>query len=170
MAGGAGQGPYVVDSGDNLYRRSLYTYRKRTVPHATLSTFDAPSFEICWVKRSRTNTPLQALAVLNDTTYVEAARGLATRMMNLEAASIAQKIEFAFRVATSRTPTEEELAVLQAGYDKYLAMYEASPVAATEAINHGESKLAPDVSQVQLAAFTAVASLILNLDETITRE
>jgi hypothetical protein len=170
MAGGAGQGPYVLDSGDNLYRRSLYTNRKRTVPHATLSTFDAPSFEVCQVKRSRTNTPLQALAVLNDTTYVEAARGLATRMMNLKSKDVTEKLAFAFRTATSRTPSEQELAVLQAGFARYLAMYEANPESAGEAIRHGESKPAPELDQVQLAAFTAVASLILNLDETITKE
>ncbi len=81
LAGGASQGPYVPDKGPNLYRRSLYTYRKRTVPHATTSTFDAPSWEICQVKRARTNTPLQALALLNDTTYVEASRKLGERML-----------------------------------------------------------------------------------------
>lgn len=170
LAGGAGQGPYVVDSGDNLYRRSLYTYRKRTVPHATLSTFDAPSFEICQVKRSRTNTPLQALAVLNDITYVEAARGLAAKMINLDADRSADKIAFAFRTATSRAPTEDELAVLQAGLDKYRAMYQADPESAKEAINHGESKPSPEMDEVNFAAYTAVASLILNLDETITKE
>ena len=82
LAGGAGEGPYIQDKGPDLYRRSLYVYRKRTVPHPVLATFDAPSRETCQVKRSRTNTPLQALELLNDVAYVEAARGLAQLMID----------------------------------------------------------------------------------------
>src|SRR6185437_11253084 len=104
LAGGAGEGPYIQDKGPNLYCRSLYIYRKRTVPHPVLATFDAPSRETCQVKRSRTNTPLQALELLNDVSYVEAARGLAQLMTAEGGGAVDDRIAFAFRRATSRMP------------------------------------------------------------------
>src|SRR5437868_11735441 len=105
LAGGAGEGPYVQDRGPNLYRRSLYVYRKRTVPHPALATFDAPSREVCQVKRARTNTPLQALELLNDVTYVEAARRLGQLMLAEGGSSPEERIAFAFRRATARRPS-----------------------------------------------------------------
>jgi len=105
LAGGAGEAPYVQDKGDKLYRRSLYVYRKRTVPHPAMATFDAPSREICQVKRARTNTPLQALELLNDTTYVEAASHLAQLMIAEGGRSPQERVRYAFRRATSRSPS-----------------------------------------------------------------
>ncbi len=113
LAGGAGEGPYVQDKGPLLYRRSLYVYRKRTVPHPGMATFDAPSREICQVKRSRTNTPLQALELLNDVTYVEPARRLAELAIARGGSTPDDRITFAFRRALARQPFASELAVLR---------------------------------------------------------
>jgi Protein of unknown function (DUF1553)/Protein of unknown function (DUF1549)/Concanavalin A-like lectin/glucanases superfamily/Planctomycete cytochrome C len=160
---------YVQSHGDDLYRRSLYTYRKRTVPHPTTSTFDAPSWEICLVKRDRTNTPLQALALLNDVTYVEAARKLAERMLKDGGGSLDERLTFAFRLATGRTPTPPELSTLRISLEKYAARYRESPAAAEELLSHGESSRDKSLDNIELAAHTAVASVILNLDETVSK-
>jgi len=170
LAGGAGEGPYVLATGDDLYRRSLYTYRKRTVPHPTLSTFDAPSFELCTVYRARTNTPLQALALLNDTTYVEAARGLAQRMLTEASGDGEARLAYGFRIATGRKPTASETSTLATGLSQYLSTYTNAPDDAKTLIETGESEPDPRVDPVQLAAYTAVAGVMLNLDETITKE
>ncbi len=170
LAGGANDGPYKPDTGDGLYRRSLYTYRKRTVSHPTLSTFDAPSWEICQVKRGRTNTPLQSLALLNDVTYVEAARQLATRMIHTGGDTSESRITRGFRLALLREPTAEELAQLVGSFDEYSAYYEKEPAAASELIRIGDSAVAEDIPASHLAAMTAIASVLLNLDETMTRE
>ncbi len=170
LAGGASQGPYVQDQGAELYRRSLYTNRKRTVPHPTLTTFDAPSFEMCWVKRARTNTPLQSLALLNDVTYVEAARHLATRMLNEAGPGPAERIALAFRLATARHPRPSELATLQSGYRRYLALLQADEEAADTLLSHGESPVDAAADKAEHAAYASVAAVILNLDETITKE
>ncbi len=170
LAGGAGEGPYIQDKGPALYCRSLYVYRKRTVPHPILATFDAPSRETCQVKRARTNTPLQALELLNDVTYVEAARCLAERMLLQGGCTAEERITFAFRRATARTPTPAELAVLCRGLERYRNAYRAQHEAALQLIRHGESPIDPRIDPVDLAAYTATAGVILNLDETITLE
>ena len=122
LAGGAGQGPYKQATGDDLHRRSLYTYRKRTVPHPTTSTFDAPTWEYCTAKRSRTNTPLQALALLNDVTYVEAARSIAQRMMLEGGSEVEQRLRYGFRLTMGRQPGPMEIERLKSTYGRY---YEA---------------------------------------------
>ncbi|MEO8269307.1 MAG: DUF1553 domain-containing protein [Aureliella sp.] len=184
LAGGANGGPYVQSQGDDLYRRSLYTFRKRTVSHPVLATFDAPSWEICQLKRARTNTPLQALALLNDVTYVEAARNLAERML-LEPQSdddgtedsgdtigfdASRSIRYGFDLVTLREPTESELKTLLAGYDNYLEYYTSQPDQAHELLQVGESKAGSNVKTQQLAAMTASAAILLNLDEALTKE
>jgi hypothetical protein len=170
LAGGAGEEPYVQDKGPNLYRRSLYIYRKRTVPHPVMATFDAPSREICQVKRQRTDTPLQALELLNDVTYVEAARQLGQRMLTAGGRTAADRLTYAFRRATARKPTANELAVLARGLDRYLRIYRADVQAAKAFVRHGDSPVSDKLDPAELAAYTAVASIILNLDETITKE
>src|SRR5262249_37187010 len=152
------------------YRRSLYVYRKRTVPHPALATFDAPSRETCQVKRARTNTPLQALELLNDVAYVEAARALAQLMISEGGCSPDQRIVYAFRRAMARTPTPAEIAVLRRGLERYLAAYRSDPRAAEQLIRHGESPPGPDIDRVELAAYTATAGVMLNLDEAISQE
>jgi hypothetical protein len=169
LAGGA-HDDYTQGHGDDLYRRSLYTYRKRTVPHPSMATFDAPSWEICQVKRARTNTPLQALALLNDVTYTEAARKFAERMLTEGGNSADSQLAFAFRLATSRAPTASELAVLNASLQKYLDRFRKSPAAAEQFVSHGEAARNKSLDMVNLAAHTAVASIILNMDEAISKD
>jgi hypothetical protein len=170
LAGGAGGGPYVQEKGTGLYRRSLYTYRKRTVPHPALATLDAPSREVCQVKRPRTNTPLQALELLNDVTYVEAARQLAQLMLTEGGRTAEERIAFAFRRATARPPEAKELQVLARGLERYRQTFIADREAAQRFIHHGDSPLDARTDPVELAAYAATAEVILNLDETITKE
>jgi Protein of unknown function (DUF1553) len=170
LAGGAGEGPYVQDKGPALYRRSLYVYRKRTVPHPGLATFDAPSREICQVKRSRTNTPLQALELLNDITYVEAARRLAEVTISHGGQTADERIAFAFRCALARGPSASELDVLRKGLERYLQAFRADRAPAGQLIRVGESAVDEKADAAELGAYTAVAGVILNLDETISLE
>ena len=123
LAGGAGEAPYVQDKGPGLYRRSLYVYRKRTVPHPLMATFDAPSREVCQVKRPRTNTPLQALELLNDLTYVEAARRLAQLAIKQGGSCDSDRIKYAFRRALARDPSPGEMELLLRGLNRYLIVY-----------------------------------------------
>lgn len=169
LAGGANNGPYKRSSGRDLYRRSLYTYRKRTVPHPTTSTFDAPSWEKCQIKRAFTNTPLQALALLNDTTYVEAAKKFAERILNEGGQTLDERIDFAVHVAMSRPPNDIEKTTLKQGYRFYLEYYQGHGDEAKKLLAIGES--ATEFSDpAEHAAMTSVASVILNLDSTITKE
>ncbi len=170
LAGGAGEGPYVQDKGPALYRRSLYIYRKRTVPHPAMANFDAPSREICQVKRARTNTPLQALELLNDVTYVEAARHLAERMLTEGGNTAESRITYAFRRATGRAPSALELKVAIRGLDRYRDVFGRDRDAAARLLKNGESPVAPSLDAAELAAYTTAAGVILNLDETITLE
>ena len=169
LAGGASQGAYVQDSDENIYRRSLYIYRKRTVPPPTMTTFDAGSREICQVARARTNTPLQALALLNDTTYVEASRCLAEKS-NDHSENVEQRIQFAFRSATARRPSKSELNILLRAYGKFLLSFDSNPKTAERLIEVGDSPAKATTSKPSLAALTIICSMILNLDETITKE
>jgi hypothetical protein len=170
LAGGAGEAPYVQDKDANLYRRSLYIYRKRTVPNPSMATFDAPSGEICQVKRPRTNTPLQALELLNDVTYVEAARHLGQLMIAEGGTTPEARLAFGFSRATARTPTAAELQVLQRALERYRKQFAAQPDAAQRLVRHGDSPVMEDIDAVDLAAYLATASVILNLDETVTKE
>ncbi|MEA2735813.1 MAG: hypothetical protein QOE14_2264, partial [Humisphaera sp.] len=161
---------YTQDHGEALYRRSLYTFWKRTVPPPNMTVFDAPAREVCWVKRSRTNTPLQALALLNDTIYVESARKLAERMMNEGGAKPAERIAHAFRLVVSRRPSDAELKIVVDGFNYHLATYFNDPESAAKLLSVGESPRNPNLDPRELAAYTAVANVILNMDQTITRE
>jgi hypothetical protein len=160
---------YVQDEGDKLYRRSLYTYWKRTVAPPSLTSFDASTREFCSVRDSRTNTPLQALDLLNDVTYVEAARMLAQRVMKVEKEAGA-RIQRAFRLVLSRSPSEAELGILRRALDRHLTEYRADPVAAKKLLRIGEAKADPKLDAAELAAYAQVCSLILNLDEAVTKE
>jgi mono/diheme cytochrome c family protein len=161
---------YVQDHGANLYRRSIYTFWKRTVPPPAMVAFDAPGRETCFVRETRTNTPLQALDVLNDVTYVEAARAFAERMIKEFGTAPEPRLAAAFHAATARRPRPKELAVLLAGFRDQLARFTRDPTAASALVSTGESTRDPRLDACELAAYTAMAQLILNLDETITKE
>jgi hypothetical protein len=164
-------GTYKPDSGESLYRRSLYTFWKRTIGPPTMMTFDASPRETCIVRNARTNTPLQALALMNDVTFVEAARALAARVMaETPGDSSSVRVSHAFRSVVARRPSDSELEVLVSGFERHLAEYRQSPPAAAELIRMGESRPNEDLDPVELAAYTIVAGLILNLDEAITKE
>ncbi len=160
---------YVESTGDDLYRRSLYTFWKRTVPHPTMTVFDAPDREVCTVRRSITNTPLQALTLLNDPIFVEAARKLAERSMREGGASPQERLNFAFRVATGRDPDVKELAILRQTLDKMLTDYKADAAGAKALLRLGASPSDPSIAAGELAAYTAVVNMILNMDEVITK-
>jgi hypothetical protein len=170
LAGGANEGPYVLSRGEDLYRRSVYTNRKRTVPHTTMSSFDAPSFEVCTVKRATTNTPLQSLALLNDVTYVEASRKLAERMIHEGGDHPRDRIRYGFRLATCRWPSEKEASILEGALTRYLETYRSDESAARELLKHGESSIDESIDAPVLAAHALLAGVILNLDETISKQ
>jgi hypothetical protein len=144
-----------------IYRRSLYTFWKRSSPPPVMTAFDAPNRETCAVRRSLTNTPLQALVLMNAPQFVEASRGLAQQMLNA-GENIDSQIRHGFRLATARYPSAEELAVLKAAYQRQLAYFAESPQRAASYVG--------GKAEAKVAAISTVASLILNLDETITRE
>jgi hypothetical protein len=161
---------YTQGHGDDLHRRSLYTFWKRTAPPPEMITFDAPSREKCSARRTITNTPLQALVLLNDTTYVEAARSLAERMMLEGGKTPASRIEFGFRAATAREAQPKELAVLRDAWDAELLEYKRHEDRAQALLNKGEAPVNPQLDKSELAALTTVASMILNLDEAMTKQ
>jgi hypothetical protein len=161
---------YVQDHGPSLYRRSLYTFWKRTIPPPAMAAFDAPGREACTVRETRTNTPLQALDVLNDVTFVEAARALAERVLGESGPAPEARLAAAFQAATARQPRPEELAILREGLKDQRERFRREPTAATALVRFGESIPDPRLDAPELAAYTAIAQLILNLDETITKE
>ena len=160
---------YLQDHGKALYRRSIYTFLKRTAPPPFMSNFDGPNREQFCTLRERSNTPLQALQLLNDTQHFEAARAFAERIIAESGASADDRITFAYRATLSRSPTADELAVIQQALNQCLSRYQADPEAAKKVIAVGESKPRGNVPPIELAAYTLIANLILNLDETVTR-
>ena len=153
----------------DLYRRSLYTFWKRTVPHPVMTTFDSPDREFCTVRRSRTNTPLQALTLLNEPGFLEAARRLATRFLRDAPGDDAARLGFAFQAATGRKPLPAETAVLVRTFQKFRADFAAHPADSAALLKVGTASVDPSIPPADLAAATSVASLILNLDETVTK-
>ena len=165
-----GYGDYVQSEGDDLYRRSLYTFWKRTLGPPTLMTFDSSTRETCIVRTGRTNTPLQALNLMNDVTYVEAARRLAERMMTEGGETPAERVDFAYRLATAHRPPPAAEAILVDGFQRHLERYQADRGAALDLIRQGESARDETLDVAELASYTMVANLILNFDGTITKE
>jgi len=161
---------YTPGSGKDLYRRSMYTTWKRTVPPPALSTFDAPDREKCTARRARTNTPLQALVLLNDPTYVEAARALAQRVIKEAGNDSVKRINLAFSLATARKPQPGELNVLLQLAKQQQEDYRHRRGLSQKLLGVGESQVDPALNVTELAAWTTVASTILNLDETVTKE
>lgn len=160
---------FVQDHGEKLFRRSLYTYWKRTSPPPSMITFDAPTREVCTVQRSSTNTPLQALVLLNDPQFVEASRALAQRILREGGADTRSRARFAFELVTCRAAGAEELETLCKAYERERARFEADPQAAAAYLSIGEAGRDTTLSVVDHAAWTSVANLLLNLSETVTR-
>ena len=161
---------YQADKGENLYRRSLYTYWKRTVAPPAMMTFDATDRETCTVRTTRTNTPLQALNLMNDVTYLEASRKLAERMMKEGGVNPRERIDYAFRLATARPVKSHESEILLDTFQQFQDSYLKDPEAAVQFLSEGESERDKTLDPAELASYTSVASLILNLDETVTKE
>ncbi|WP_420321327.1 PSD1 and planctomycete cytochrome C domain-containing protein [Flagellimonas sp.] len=167
--GGGSTATYVLSSGKDLYRKSLYTFWKRTVPPPSMMTFDASSRDLCTVKRQETNTPLQALVLLNDPQLIEAARVLASKTMKNENEDVKGQISYIFQSATSRMPKEDELAILQEQYNASLEKIKLGEVAPDEYLTIGELGVTDELPADKLTALALTAQTILNLDETISR-
>ena len=160
---------YKQGKGDDLYRRSIYTFLKRTAPAPFMTSFDAPSREQSCTLRGRSNTPIQALQLMNDVQHVEAARNLAQRILKEGGAKDDQRIQWAWRVATSRRPAMEEAQVVQNVLDGHRTRFTKDAEAAKKLIAYGESKADPKLKPVDLATWTLVANLLLNLDEVVNK-
>jgi len=160
---------YQADKGDGLYRRGLYTYWCRTFLHPSLKAFDAPTREECTADRPRSNTPLQALVLLNDPTYVEAARSFAERIVRDGGDNFPARLNYAYRRAISRDARSDEAALLEGLYQRHLAGYQADPKSAEELLHVGERPLPVNANLAELAAWTSVSRVIFNLHEMVTR-
>src|SRR6185369_15714194 len=159
---------YAASRGDDLYRRGVYTFWQRSFLHPSLATFDAPSREECTINRVNSNTPLQALVLLNDPIYVEAARIFAQNILK-RGRTWNERLDWAFTRALSRTPTAEERRILTDLYRKTSDHFQHSQTDAVSLIHEGEAPVSTQFKPPELAAMTTVARAILNLHETITR-
>jgi hypothetical protein len=160
---------YVQDQGDSLYRRSLYTYWKRSIPHPALLSFGTPFREVCTLRRPSSNTPLQALNLMNDTTYVEAARHLAARAMQESGSTPSSRLSHLFQLVLARNPTPQEQVILQQSYERALADFKNDPKSAKALLQVGEKPSDNNLASSELAALTTLASTLLCMDETITK-
>ncbi len=160
---------YKETRGDSLYRRSMYTFIKRTSPHPMMTTFDAPNREVCTVVREQTNTPLQSLVLMNDPQFVEAAKALSQRMQLEGGDSLQDQLRFAFRSATSRYPKSDELTLLNELYQEQYNRFSKKKKEAEELLSVGEMKLARELEPIATASLAMVANAILNHDESYTK-
>jgi len=172
--GGSNTKEFKQDSGDDLYRRSVYTFWKRTSPPPSMAAFDAPTREGCTVRRERTNTPLQALVLLNDPQFVEAARHLAEITLSRSAgvppvSAFKQRLDFMHQRLLARPADAEEVEILRSARDRFRARFESEPEAATELIATGDSAPDPDLEPAELATWTLLANLLLNRDDVINK-
>jgi hypothetical protein len=160
---------YRQDSGDKLYRRSMYTYWKRSAPMPNMLIFDAPSREKCVIQRQRTNTPLQALVTLNDPQFLEAARALAQRLLKSDRSGSSNRVDLCYQFALSRPATEREREILTRLLEKNLAAFRENPEDAAKFLAVGESPRDETLDPAEHAAWMVVAQTVLNLDESLTR-
>jgi hypothetical protein len=160
---------WVADTGESQYRRGLYTWWQRSFLHPSLLAFDAPSREECAADRNRSNIPQQALVLLNDPTYVEAARAFAARIMKEGGNDTAARLTWAWRQALQRDPREDEVQVATALLEKHRAQYAQDAQASAAILKVGFAPAPQDLAPAELAAWTSVARVILNLHETVTR-
>lgn len=163
------RGKYVADRGEDLYRRSMYTFWKRTCPPPSMMSFDAPNREICLARRAQTNTPLQSLILLNDPTYIEASRKLAERMIRLGGPEPFDRLSVGYRLGVAREPNSEEQKIVSELLREVENCFRASPLSVSQLLGVGESKSDDSIDRTELASWTIIASTILNLDETVTK-
>jgi hypothetical protein len=167
---GSNTGKFTADAGlEKLHRRSLYTFWKRTAHPPQMGTLDAPSRETCIVRRERTNTPLQALLMMNERQFVEAARALAERTMREGGAKVETRLAYLFKLATARAPDPQEMAELTAAFSDHLATFRKDEKSARRLIAVGDVPPNPAMNPSELAAWTMMANLVLNLDEVINK-
>ena len=166
----AGGEDYAVGDGGDLYRRSLYTFWKRAVPPPSMMLFDSAGREACTVRSVRTNTPLQALNRMNDAAYIQTSQALAARALREAGSGKGERLERIFRLATARQPNEAEETVLQSGFGYHLDRFRSNPNAAQAMLGETRPTAPESVSDAEMAAYSMMASLVLNLDETITKE
>ena len=164
-----GKPKYEQGVGEDLHRRSVYTFLKRTVPPPALMTFDASDRSNCVVRRQATSTPLQALALLNDVQQLEAARFIGLRMLNEGGATEAEQAAYAFRLVTTRAPRAGETESLVAAFNEQAALFAEDAAAAEALLAVGDTKLDTALPAARLAAATVVASALLNHDEAVMR-
>jgi hypothetical protein len=159
---------YKRDGAPGIYRRSIYTYWRRTAPPPGMLAFDVPGRDVCTVRRQQTNTPLQPLVMLNDPQFVEASRGLALRMISEGGADLPARLRWLVRETLNRDPSAEELRLLTEMQATQLEMFGKEPAQAAAFLKVGDLTAPPDIPAVELAALTVVANALLNLDEAIT--
>ena len=157
------------DKGGDLYRRGMYVFWRRSAHYPSFATFDAPNREVCTFLRQRTQTPLQSLVLMNDPAYVEAARGLAQRVFAEAPADLNRRLVLAFRHTLGRPPQADETALLKKTFDQQLANFQGDPKSAEALLKVGESPAPTSIDKAELAAMTAVANVLLNLNEAITK-
>jgi hypothetical protein len=160
---------YKQGKGEDLYRRSIYTFLKRTAPAPFMASFDGPSREQSCAVRGRTNTPMQALQLMNDVQHVEAARNLAQRILKQGGNKDGERIRWAWRVVTARWPVTEEAEILQSTLNEHRMRFTKDTEAAKKLIAFGESKTDPNMKTEELAAWTLTVNLLLNLDEVVNK-
>ncbi|QDT56964.1 Planctomycete cytochrome C [Caulifigura coniformis] len=170
-----GSTDWEASQGEDRYRRGIYTYWQRSIPYPSMDTFDAPNREVCTVRRTRTNTPLQALVTLNDPVYIEAAQTLARKVLTQGTASQApddltrERIAYAFRTCATRSPSTEEVSVLADTLERIRSRYRSNPEAALQMATPAVGEPPAEAEIVDVAAWTVLSNVLLNLDETLTR-
>ena len=160
---------YIQSKAEENYRRGIYTYWRRSLPYPSLVTFDAPPRETCTMRRPRTNTPLQALVLMNDPVYVEASRAFGQRILREGGGSFDARLNYAFKTCLGRPPTRFERTTLEKSFQTYLKNFEQDRIAASKLIHVGASAPPVDMDLSELAAWTVIANTLLNLDETVTK-
>jgi hypothetical protein len=164
-----GERTWTTSQGEDKYRRGLYTLWRRTVPYPSMAAFDAPSREICTVRRVRTNTPLQAFVTLNDPVYVEASQGLARRMAREGGATTRERVTYGLALVLARAPQPEQIEELTALYESEREAFNQDAAAAKELATNPLGPLNAEETPADLAALTVVANILLNLDGVLTR-
>jgi hypothetical protein len=161
---------YKPDHGEGLHRRSMYTFWKRTSPPPMMMNFDAAGREACTVREVRTNTPLQSLNLMNDVTFLEAARVIGQRMLREGGSTADERLAYGFELATARQPKVREREILASSFRYYLDTFQGDRAAAEKYLSQGEAARDPQRNPSELAAYATVASMILNLDAVVSKE